>query len=394
MACIAFQNKQKLPITVATQAIENIIGLSPEKLIERSSSIMDWIHPDDALAYMNELQDYIDQPEIENFEKNDFRIINHGQHVHWIREQGYLQRNDQGEVLSIFVSWHLVTEEYELKRTHKESIQNLNIMLDSLNVGFYEYFFGTDKVVYSDSWKQILGYQPHEIESLFSEWEKRTPSNYVESTLQALDEHLQGKTKWFEATFPMRHKAGHQIWILAKGKAQKNDQGYPYKLVGTFIDLSNITEAPLLQQAAKPDNIYHNSTFEQIFMQAPVGVVLLDLNGLIIDINPKFIDMLGYHPSEVKSHSMAQFLHPDDRQESYQNLEKLVKGDISVSSSTRKVFDKSGHLKYINLSTFVITTKEGKKILCATGTDNTIEAKKQEIEKHLDILIQSSQQSN
>ena len=392
MACIAFKNTQQLPISITTDAIENILGISTETLLEQNSNIMDWIHPEDALGYMNELQDYIDQPEIEHFEKNDFRIVTQQQRVEWIREQGYLERNDKGSVLNILVCWHKVTEEYDLKQNQRESKQNLNVMLESLNVGFFEYFFGTDKVIYSESWKSILGYQSHEIENQFSEWEKRTPVNYVETTMQSLDKHLQGEAEWFEAVFPMRHKNGHQIWALAKGKSQNNAKGFPHKLVGTFTDLSSISEIPAKTEASSKKTTTEENTFEQIFMQAPVGMTLFDINGTIVDINPKLMDMLGYHPSEVRGRSISQFLHADDRQEAFQNFEKLFKSDIAVITATRRVFEKNGHIKYINFSSFIITTKKGEKLLCSTGVDNTAAPKEQQIQKNLDELILNSTQ--
>lgn len=394
--CIAFSPTPQLPILSASGSILNILGVDEKALLAGQKYVTDWIHPEDVQAYVNELHDYIDQPEIDHFEKNDFRIIGQNRQTEWIREQAYVNRNAKGDVECISVCWHLVTEEYRLRQKLDEMSNNLDIVQASMNAGFFEYYFGTETVYYSDELKRILGFEPHELDHHFSEWEKRTPSQYVDSALKLLDSHLQGKTEWFETAFPMRHKQGHQLWILARGKAQKNAQGYPYKLVASFKEFSAITDESLTSDIVNqlPMNAGEEDTFEQVFMQAPIGMALIDPNGIVVNINPKFMDMLGYHPSEARGRSISQFLHPDERQGAFHNFEQLFNGERPVTTSVRRVFDKSGRVRYIELSSFIITTQVGEKLLCASATDATLEEKNNEIQRNLDHLIQQSEASD
>lgn len=389
MACLLFETGQSLPITHASQGIFDLLGKTPEQLINKHCSLLDWLHPDDALAYINELQDYLEQPEVIQFEKNDFRILNDQQTPVWIREKGFLERDSDGKVSKVCVYWQIIDEEYHLKHQCQDVLNNMKVIQLGLNIGFFEYFFGTDKVIFSDTWKQLLGYQPHEITDHFSEWEKRTTASHVEAVHKLIDQHIQGKNEWFKATFPCRHKQGHQLWFTATGQKQLDNSGYPYKLVGTM----SLTSPPSSnQEEMTPDTLkswQHNdpNTFEHLFEQAPVGMVIFDLEGILININPKMMDILGYHLSEIKGRSIAQFLHPEDRQKSFENFEKLINGEMTVSSSVRRVFDHSGHIKYLNFSTFLVTKQDGKKIFCSSGNDNTTEAHYQNIQKNLDALI-------
>ncbi|TGU93920.1 PAS domain S-box protein, partial [Mesorhizobium sp. M8A.F.Ca.ET.173.01.1.1] len=56
--------------------------------------------------------------------------------------------------------------------------------------------------------------------------------------------HLDGKTEFFEAEFRMRHKDGHWIWILNRGKAIERDaEGRLIRAIGSLTDITRRKQA-------------------------------------------------------------------------------------------------------------------------------------------------------
>ncbi len=366
-ACLAFYYHDHFPIFISTYAIKNILGQTTHQLIEANAGILDWIHPCDIDNYINELADYVNQPDLTHFVKNDFRIINHQDQVEWIREQGYIERNTTTSADKIAVNWHKVTSEYAAKEDKQESLKNIEVMLNTLNVAFFEYYFESQTVVYSDQWKSMLGYSSLEISAQFSEWEKRVPRMHFESIQAAIDDHIQGKTDSFESIYPIRHKQGHLIWCLAKGCMQHNEKGVPYKLAATVTDISaiqnhnqNLDLQAIFQQAP-------SEPFEQVFNQSPVAMVIHDIEGKVQSINPKMTDLLGYPLSEIKDKNITHFLHDSARQATVINLQLLYSGELKVSTEIRKVKHKCGHYLRVRFSSFIITTNQNDKLLCSSG---------------------------
>jgi diguanylate cyclase (GGDEF)-like protein/PAS domain S-box-containing protein len=54
------------------------------------------------------------------------------------------------------------------------------------------------------------------------------------------------------------------------------------------------------------------SAFEEVFLNAPIGMALADLSGRFFRVNPAFCAMLGHSVDEMVGRTFAEFTHPDD----------------------------------------------------------------------------------
>ena len=73
------------------------------------------------------------------------------------------------------------------------------------------------------------------------------------------------------------------------------------------------------------------SRFRVIFEQAPMGVALVDANtGQILEANLRLSEIVGHRPEQViGANPQLSFTHPDDRQESHDQIKRLKNGEIS-----------------------------------------------------------------
>ena len=74
----------------------------------------------------------------------------------------------------------------------------------------------TGHVVYSTRWKQMLGYDDHEIESHVSAWERLLHPDDHERAGELYSAVARGE-RTYEAEFRLRHKDGHYVDVLSRG---------------------------------------------------------------------------------------------------------------------------------------------------------------------------------
>jgi hypothetical protein len=57
--------------------------------------------------------------------------------------------------------------------------------------------------------------------------------------LAAVEAHFRGETTAYESEFRVRHKNGHWVWLLSRGKVVERDEfGIAVRMAGTHMDLT------------------------------------------------------------------------------------------------------------------------------------------------------------
>jgi len=77
-------------------------------------------------------------------------------------------------------------------------------------------------------------------------------------------------------------------------------------------ELAQVKQLMEQRQRAEEELRESEGRFSAAFAEAPIGMVLTDPYGRILDINQAFLDMLGYTREEITSSDSAPFTHPED----------------------------------------------------------------------------------
>lgn len=120
----------------------------------------------------------------------------------------------------------------------RESEERYTLAVRGADDGLWEWEVGDDHVYYSARWKSMLGYTEDEIGDSLDEWRGRIHADDLETTLSALQAHLDGTTSRFENDHRLRHKSGRYRWVLARGATLRTAAGKPYRLVGLNTDIT------------------------------------------------------------------------------------------------------------------------------------------------------------
>lgn len=128
-----------------------------------------------------------------------------------------------------------------------------NFALAGAGQGVWDLDMRRGGTTYSSTWVKMLGYAEGELDGDPDHWLTMIHPDDRAAVAQADRAHLDGKTEFFEAEFRMRHKDGHWIWILDRGKAIERDgDGQLIRAIGSLTDITQrkLAEERLIVSAA------------------------------------------------------------------------------------------------------------------------------------------------
>lgn len=144
----------------------------------------------------------------------------------------------------------VMTEDLSLERAR------LSAILEGTRVGTWEWNVQSGKTVFNEEWARIIGYRLEELEPVsIVTWSRLTHPDDLQRSEQLLKQHFAGETPFYECEARMRHKAGHWVWVLDRGKVGKWDEdGQPLIMYGTHQDITRgRTELETYQYGAQHD---------------------------------------------------------------------------------------------------------------------------------------------
>ncbi|MGK7877190.1 MAG: PAS domain S-box protein [Xenococcaceae cyanobacterium] len=135
----------------------------------------------------------------------------------------------------------MVLEARERKRAEKalrESEERWQLVLRGNNDGIWDWNIKTNEAFISPRWKEMLGYEDHEIENHHNEWISRVHPDDLDWIMEALQAHLDRKTPYSFSEYRLRCKDGSYKWILSRGQALWDEEGKPVRMVGSNTDIT------------------------------------------------------------------------------------------------------------------------------------------------------------
>jgi len=141
------------------------------------------------------------------------------------------------------------TIEAQIRQLRLED-ERLTMAVEGSNAGLWDWDLETDRVHLSPRWKAMLGHRPEEVQDTFAEWEARVHPDDLASSKALVRDHLSGATDIYENVHRLRHKDGHYLWIMARGRVLRDAAGRPYRMVGIHIDVTEQRRAREQAEAA------------------------------------------------------------------------------------------------------------------------------------------------
>ncbi|NTW74720.1 MAG: PAS domain S-box protein [Chlorobiaceae bacterium] len=122
----------------------------------------------------------------------------------------------------------------------EQSAENLSMALDATAAGTWDWDMVTGSLTVNAHWAAMIGYDLKEISPLTIRfWQEHCHPDDLERSNDLLREHFEGKTDHYELELRIRHKEGHWIWVLDRGKVFSRDEsGNPTRMIGSHQEIT------------------------------------------------------------------------------------------------------------------------------------------------------------
>ena len=212
-----------------------------------------------------------------------------------------------------------IAEREQAEEELRKSEERWQLALKGTNDGIWDFNPKNNELFMSSRCKEMLGFEECEIKNDLNAWYSLIHPDDIDRVINAAQDNLEGKTPYYIAEYRIRCKDGSYKWILGRGKALRNEEGIPVRMVGSIADITDrkLAEEALRESEAKFQNLSANvpGMLYQFLLRA-------DGSASYPYISPACREIFEIEPEIVQQNItlIHDLIHPDDRQ----NHDRLV----------------------------------------------------------------------
>ncbi|OIQ27615.1 MAG: hypothetical protein BM562_14240 [Alphaproteobacteria bacterium MedPE-SWcel] len=228
----------------------------------------------------------------------------------------------------------------------------------SANQAVWDHDFERNQHYLSDTWRTLRGLTiDDEIPLTTERWLTTIHENDVAHLTEEWRRIDRGETDIINYKFRQRHKEGHWVWFLSRGRVVRRDpNGLPARIVGTDTDITDIKTVELESQRMA-------QRLAVAMEAAGMGRWELNLDTGEAYWDDRLLQMLAikdgknYRPGE----DWLQFVHPDDRDEVYPYLADRVEKGLDIEQDYRILTAEGETIHIRALANFAQTAETGRR---------------------------------
>ncbi len=234
----------------------------------------------------------------------------------------------------------------EANKKLKELKERMELALIGSNDGLWDWNLLDNSVYLSPRWKEMLGFDSSRSIDKYTNWEDRIHPDDVDRVVADIQDNIDGKTEFYENVHRLKHKDGHWVWILDRGKTHYDENGKPVRMIGTHTDITQEKEMQLKY-------VYQ----AQIIEQVNDSVISITLYGIITSWNIGSELLLGYKASEMIGKHITSIYMDKDSELLRDGIKKTL--ETGRFSTETHLVKKSGAVVPIELSLSLLRDENG-----------------------------------
>ncbi|WP_419763753.1 MAG: PAS domain-containing protein [Arcobacter sp.] len=231
----------------------------------------------------------------------------------------------------------------QMAEKQKELSQRYKLAIEGSNDGLWDWDLVTNEVYFSKRWKAMLGYEVDELENALETWEKLVNPEDLEKAQLDITNNHKGITNRYENIHRLKHKDGHWVWILDRGKTFYDKNGNPKRMLGFHSDITEQKELEIslnnsqesLMNAEKMAHLAHWS---------------LDIKSMELTVSDNIRRIFGLEkdaPFGMKE-LFKTFVYEDDRELVSNKLTQNVNTKTPYNIEYRFKKSNDDEIRYIN----------------------------------------------
>lgn len=145
---------------------------------------------------------------------------------------------------------------------------------------------------------------------------------------------------------------GRKIDVSISAFPVKNDAG---ELIATSAIVRDITA----RKATESELVASEQRFRTAFEDAPVGIMLIDVEGRILDVNRATCAILGYEKPDLVGSNSFSIIYPSDASAGHSLVQHALANDIHPGSREMRLVHANGDARWVQLSASRIRDHSG-----------------------------------
>ncbi|HNN12185.1 MAG TPA: PAS domain S-box protein [Anaerolineales bacterium] len=184
-----------------------------------------------------------------------------------------------------------------------------------------------------------------------------------EARLRELDKQAFASRSNLDYEYRVNLPSGMQRWLHQFAEVTYDENGRPIRLMGILQD---ITERKIAEQALRESE----GRFSKVFSDSPIGINIFRLvDGISVNINDAFLEIIGYTCEEVLGHSAAELNLFVDLEARNTWMKRMINGEV-LRNQDAKIRRKSGEIRD-TLASLDLIDINGEPMVLVIATDIT-----------------------
>jgi PAS domain S-box-containing protein len=360
----------------ASENIWNIYEVTPQSVKEDASEVLKRLHKDDYDMVLNTI---LESYKTKNVWSCTYRVDLPQKGVRWLH--GEAQPVEQEDDSVIWFGYiQDVTESKKKEEEQRNNALKLELATTAARQGIWRWDFKKDILEWDDNMFKIFDVEKTSKINTYETWSKTLVKEDLERSSKKLQEAIENDTP-FEDIFRIKIKNGEIRYIQAAATLQHDENGKKIAMVGSNIDITEITESTEL--------------LESIYNSNASIIATITPDGVMNSINKYGEEFTGYTQEQIASKPyfwFDKFIPGDVQPDIKEILESMKNNTMLVAKKRNPWINKDGQERMIEWSNSLVLDPNGDvKYLSTIGIDITEQV---EQEKELIVAKEEADKAN
>lgn len=326
-------------------AVTEMIGYTPEDHYANPNLGYELVHPEDRHMLETATREAPTEPIVLRYVRKDGTVI-------WTEQRNVPVFDDAGNIVAIEGIARDITRRKEVEMQLRDSRQQMEMALQGTQAGTWEWHIPSGETVFNERWAEIIGYTLAELAPIsIQTWTDYTHPDDMRKSDTLLQKHFAGELDYYECECRMKHKDGHWVWVLDRGRVMEwSTSGDPLRMFGTHVDISARKEAEAALRASEAH--YRLLTENAIDL-----VAKLTPEGVFTYASPAAQTIFGYSPEALLWRTAFSSIHPDDIERVATSLQQIMHAPDAMNLSFR-VRHQQGYYVWVETNSRLIVDAE------------------------------------
>ncbi len=363
--------------------VYDIYGIKPEDYSGSYEDRLKVIHPDD--------QDYVANTVMNTVKVGDtfdieYRAVRPNGEIRYINARGEViqEADDSGKQIKRFGTVMDITQQ---KRVEEELRQSQAQLLEAQRIAHLGFWWTEmtdqgERIFWSDEVYNIYGIPPGTFIGKRAEQIRRTHPEDRKLVLEKILENVNEGDE-FDIEYRIIRPDGEIRFIHVRGEVVEAAEGSGgfIRRFGTIMD---ITEQERVEEALRMGE----ERLRRYFDAGLVGMVIIGTNKEFLQVNDTYCEMTGYSREELLTMTLEDVSHPDDMQESEEQLQKTFRGEQEGFALEKRYLRKDGEVIYVAVSSASVRDDDDSIEYLVSFIEDITERKRaeKELDKYRDQL--------